>query len=133
MPVIDHSWYILKWIKLISNYPQFISIYPHKRRQEDEITSDPCLGRPGPSKEIVPETPKSTINEKTIDETQNYLLDGKFYNIVSVNKLKMIVSCQQYSKQIIAHSNSTGNLLRHYKVSFNNYKFIPVRLYLLIK
>lgn len=75
--------------------------------------------RSGPSKRIVPETLGS--NEKTIiDETQNYLLDGKYYKIVSVNELKMVVSCQQCSKTIIAHSNSMGNLLSHYKVSYNN-------------
>lgn len=103
---------------------KFISSHPRgKRTHEDndnhDDIADDSLGDPGPSKRIVPETPGS--NEKTvIDLTQNYLLDGKYYKIVSVNELKMVVSCQQCSKTIFAHSNSTGNLLSHYKVSFNN-------------
>jgi len=101
---------------------KFISSHPRsKRTYEDNLDDvlDNSLGDPGPSKRIVPETPGS--NKKTIiDETQNYLLDGKYYKIVSVNELKMVVSCQQCLKTIIAHSNSTGNLLSHYKVSFNN-------------
>jgi len=101
--------------KIISSYPR------GKRTYEENLddVEDDSLGDPGPSKRIVLETLGS--NEKTIiDETQNYLLDGKYYKIVSVNELKMVVSCQKCSKTIIAHPNSTGNLLSHYMVSFNN-------------
>ncbi|XP_025202226.1 uncharacterized protein LOC112599519 [Melanaphis sacchari] len=94
---------------------KFISSCPRgKRTYEDDFDADdPILGHPGPSQL---ETPRSTTNKTTIiDGTQNYLLDGKYYKIVSVNESKMVVSCQQCSKQIIAHSNSTGNLLSHYK------------------
>jgi len=48
---------------------------------------------------------------------ENYLLDGKYYKIISVDGTKISATCLLCSKKIIAYSNSTGNLLSHYKVS----------------
>jgi hypothetical protein len=63
---------------------KFIS-QERKRIHEDDseisdTTDNPRLGKPGPSKKIVPETVGCTITTKAntiIDEIQNYLLDGK--------------------------------------------------------
>jgi hypothetical protein len=46
-----------------------------------------------------------TTKENTIiEETQNYLLDGKFYKIVSVKESKMVVLCQHCKKKkIVIH------------------------------
>lgn len=103
---------------------KFITAYPRGKRSHEDSEDDFDFkaddlghGHSGPSKVIIVSDPKTS----TIDETKNYLLDGKYYKIVSrINESKMVVSCQQCSKQIIAHSNSIENLLSHYKVSFNN-------------
>jgi hypothetical protein len=87
-------------------------IYREKKRihEDDSDISDtidiPRLGQPGPFKKIVLEKAGYTITTKEntiIDETHNYLLNGKFYKIVSVKESKMVFSCQHCQKPIVTH------------------------------
>jgi hypothetical protein len=89
---------------------KFISRKKKRIHEDDSNISDttdiPRLGQPRPSKKMVTETAGCTITTKEntiIDETQNYLLDGKFYKIVSVKESKMVVSCQHNQKQTVTH------------------------------
>ncbi|KAE9533460.1 hypothetical protein AGLY_009098, partial [Aphis glycines] len=66
--------------------------------------------------DYVAESFKSSENETESLKIQNYLLDGKYYKILSVEGAKISAACQLCSKKIISYSNSTGNLLSHYKL-----------------
>ncbi|XP_060863443.1 uncharacterized protein LOC132940058 [Metopolophium dirhodum] len=87
-----------------------------KRQHEDnEFETD----NPGPSEreresDIQDNNISSKINA-TIDEKENYPLDGKFFKKISNTGSKMSVTCLNCTKKIIAYSGSTGNLLNHYK------------------
>jgi len=59
---------------------------------------------------FVPKSSVESDSPTTDNEMRNYLLDGKYFKINSVNGTRMNVTCQNCSKQIIAYSNSTGNL-----------------------
>lgn len=86
--------------------------YLNKRKHDntiDECEIDNGDNVAGPS--------QSSKMESAENKIQNYLLDGKYYKIVSVEGTKISASCQLCSKKIIAYNNSTGNLLSHYKVS----------------
>jgi hypothetical protein len=82
-----------------------------KRIHEDDsdisdTTDNPRLGQLESSKKMVLETAGYIITTKEniiIDETYNYLLDGKLYKIVSVKESKMVVSCQHCQNQIVTH------------------------------
>lgn len=107
-----------------------------KRQYEDnEFETD----NPGPSereREREPDIQDNTSSKMnaTIDEKENYLLDGKFFKKISNTGSKMSVICLNCNKKIIAYSGSTGNLLSHYKVSviskyFEFYYLISYNLY----
>lgn len=96
------------------NYSYFeMDKYLNKRKHEDntidesEIYNGDNVAGPFQSSEM----------ESTENKVQNYLLDGKYYKIISVEGTKIFATCQLCSKKIIAYNNSTGNLLSHYKVS----------------
>jgi len=86
----------------------------NKRKHEDNTVNESEIDDgdnvAGPS--------QSSEMESTENKIQNYLLDGKYYKIISVEGTKISAICQLCSKRIIAYNNSTGNLLSHYKVSF---------------
>lgn len=88
-----------------------------KRQYEDnEFETD----NPGPyEREREPDIQDNTSSKinATIDEKENYLLDGKFFKKISNTGSKMSVTCLNCNKNIITYSCSTGNLLSHYKVS----------------
>lgn len=48
-----------------------------------------------------------------INLSQNYLFNGKFYNIISNNGKKLIAKCVNCLKSILGQINSTGNFLTH--------------------
>ena len=59
-----------------------------------------------------------SIKHTTINLSDHYLFDGKFYDIVSNIGTKLIAKCILCSKTIQGQNNSSGNFLSHLKVSF---------------
>jgi len=84
------------------------SFRPLKRHNEDnEFETD----NPGPpEREREPDIQDNTSSKinATIDEKENYLLDGKFFKKISNTRSKMSVICLNCTKKIIAYSGSTG-------------------------
>lgn len=99
-----------KFVNCVSR-PRRKRIHSDENEDDEDLIDDQGLDCP-----VEPE-PSPVSTNVPIVSAQNYLLDGKYYKIISINGSKMIVSCQNCSKTINAHSTSTGNLLSHYKVS----------------
>lgn len=104
---------------------KFILSHPRKRSCEDEEfeVDNPALFKSCEKTDSLLNIIQSTIENISNDKSQNYLLDSKYFKIVTVNGPKLLVSCQNCHKQITAHSNFTGNLLSHYKVSYLTTKY----------
>lgn len=62
-----------------------------------------------------------SIKHTTINLSDHYLFDGKFYDILSNIGTKLIAKCVLCLKTIQGQNNSFGNFLSHLKVSFLNY------------
>lgn len=92
---------------------QYLSNSSRKRIRENKNDEFEVDNVAGPS--------SSCETDSNYNKMQNYLLDGKFYKIISVEGSKMSVSCQTCSKKIIPYSNSSRNLLSQYKVSVSLY------------
>lgn len=57
------------------------------------------------------------IKHSSINLSNHYLFDGKFYDIVSVIGTKLIAKCVLCQKTFQGQNNSSGNFLSHLKVS----------------
>lgn len=57
------------------------------------------------------------INHSSINLSNHYLFDGKFYDIVSNIGTKLIAKCVLFQKTLQGQYNSSGNFLSHLKVS----------------
>jgi len=58
------------------------------------------------------------IKHSSINLSNHYLFDGKFYDIVSNIGTKSIAKCVLCQKTLQGQNNSSGNFLSHLKVSF---------------
>lgn len=92
------------------------------KRIYEEVNTTEDISENIDTNDYVAGSSKSSENEIESFKIQNYLLDGKYYKMLSVEGTKISAVCQLCTKKIIAYSNSTGNLLSHLKVS-NIYYF----------